>query len=65
MPGYRTALLVATADNGAYTTAVLGAFARYDPVFLKAEDADARPGEQIGIGGSGFPPNADDHHRLP
>ena len=55
--GYRSALLIATADSGAYTAAVLGGFARYEPVFLKAEDATARPGEEIGVGGSGFPPN--------
>jgi Tol biopolymer transport system component len=55
--GYRSALIVATADSGAYTAAVLGGFARYEPVFLKAEDSTARPGEQIGVGGSGFPPN--------
>jgi Tol biopolymer transport system component len=58
--GYRTALLVVTAADGAYTTAVLGGFARYDPVFVKAaaDDGDVNPGEQIGIGGSGFPPDA-------
>jgi hypothetical protein len=56
--GYRSALLTVTADSGAYTAAVLGGFARYEPVFLKAEDATARPGEEIGVGGSGFPANA-------
>lgn len=65
--GYRSALLVATAGgganpatNGAYTAAVLGGFARYDPT-LSVAVADAgglaqgRPGEQLGIGGTGFP----------
>lgn len=55
--GYRSALIIATADSGAYTAAVLGGFARYEPIFQKAADATARPGEQIGVGGSGFPPN--------
>lgn len=56
--GYRTALLVVTAAGGAYTAAVLGGFARYEPRFgVRAEDV-ARPGGQIGVGGSGFPANA-------
>ena len=52
-PGYRSALLIATAADGAYTTAVLGGFARYRPE-LTAE-ATARPGEPFFIGGTGFP----------
>jgi hypothetical protein len=65
--GYRSALLVATAGaggnpatNGAYTAAVLGGYARYEPSLsvAVAEGGDVpqgRPGEEIGIGGAGFP----------
>jgi hypothetical protein len=52
--GYRSALLIATAVDGAYTTAVLGAFADYEPDLRTAEPT-ARPGEQFWVGGSGFP----------
>jgi Tol biopolymer transport system component len=56
--GYRSALLIATADDGLggqpYTTAVLGGFARYDPDLRTAEPT-ARPGEAFWVGGSGFP----------
>lgn len=38
-----------------YTAAVVGGFARYDPVFLRDENTPAQPGGRIGIGGSGFP----------
>jgi hypothetical protein len=59
--GYRSALLVAIADDGLggrpYTTAVLGGFARYDPDLRTAEPT-ARPGEQFWVGGSGFPANS-------
>jgi hypothetical protein len=57
-PGYRSALLLATATTPIgrpYTAAVVGGFARYDPVFLRDENTPAQPGGQIGIGGSGFP----------
>lgn len=65
--GYRSALLVATAGpgadpatNGAYTAAVLGGFARYEPTLSIAVPEpgavpQGRPGAEIGIGGSGFP----------
>jgi hypothetical protein len=56
--GYRSASLVAVADDGRggrpYTTAVLGGFARYDPAFQIAEPI-ARRGEEFVIGGTGFP----------
>jgi hypothetical protein len=58
-PGYRSALLLATATTPIgrpYTAAVVGGFARYDPVFLRDENTPARPGGQIGIGGSGSRP---------
>ena len=59
--GYRSALLIATADDGLgghpYTTAVLGGFARYDPDLRTAEPT-ARPGEPFWVGGSGFPANS-------
>lgn len=65
--GYRSALLVATAGaganpatNGAYTAAVLGGYARYEPSLsvAVAEAGDVpqgHPGEEVGIGGAGFP----------
>lgn len=65
--GYRSALLVATAGaganpatNGAYTAAVLGGYARYEPNLsvAVAEPGDSprgRPGAELGIGGAGFP----------
>ena len=53
-PGYRSALLIATTPIGQYTAAVLGGFARYEPTFEVAK-LSARPGEEVGIGGSGFP----------
>ena len=65
--GYRSALLIATAGaganpaaNGAYTTAILGGFARYEPSLSIAradsgEVPQGRPGGEVGIGGSGFP----------
>ena len=56
-PGYRSALLVATAATGQYTSAVLGGFARYEPTFEVAVDT-VEPGAVIGIGGSGFPADA-------
>jgi Tol biopolymer transport system component len=52
--GYRSALLIATSAGGAYTTAVLGGFAHYEPDLRTAEPT-ARPGEQFWVGGSGFP----------
>jgi hypothetical protein len=55
--GYRSALLVATAFDGAYTTAVLGGYADYAPE-LKTAEPTARPGEQFFVGGSGFPANS-------
>lgn len=59
--GYRSALLIATADDGLgghpYTTAVLGGYARYDPDLRTAEPT-ARPGEPFWVGGSGFPANS-------
>lgn len=59
--GYRSALLIAIADDGKgghpYTTAVLGGFAKYDPDLRTAEPT-ARPGEPFWVGGSGFPANS-------
>jgi hypothetical protein len=55
--GYRTALLIATAADGAYTTAVLGGYAHYEPD-LRTSELTARPGEPFFVGGSGFPANS-------
>jgi Tol biopolymer transport system component len=52
--GYRSALLIVTTPIGQYTTAVLGGFADYEPTFRAASES-ARPGTDLGIGGSGFP----------
>jgi Tol biopolymer transport system component len=56
--GYRSALLVAVAADASggrpYTTAVLGGFARYKPLFQIAAPT-ARRGEEFVVGGSGFP----------
>jgi len=69
--GYRSALLIATAGpganpatNGAYTAAVLGGYAGYEPTLSVAvAEAGAtphgRPGDEIGIGGAGFPAGSD------
>lgn len=54
--GYRSALLIVTTDTGggAYTTAVLGGFAEYEPRFETVTDTvDA--GDTLGIGLHGFP----------
>jgi len=53
-PGYRSALLIATTPIGQYASAVLGGFARYEPV-LETAVGRARPGGTLGIGGNGFP----------
>jgi hypothetical protein len=65
--GFRSALLIATAGaganpatNGAYTAAVLGGFARYEPSLsvALADSGDVpqgRPGAEVGVGGNGFP----------
>jgi hypothetical protein len=65
--GFRSALLVATAgpganplSNGAYTAAVIGGFARYEPSLSVAVGdsggaPQGRPGGEVGIGGTGFP----------
>ena len=45
--GYRSALLVAIAVDGAYTTAVIGGFADYEPDLRTAVEPTARPGEQF------------------
>lgn len=69
--GYRSALLIATAGggvnpatNGAYTAAVLGGYARHEPSLSVAVAESGgqplgRPGEEVGIGGSGFPAGAE------
>jgi Tol biopolymer transport system component len=52
--GYRSALLVVTTEIGAYTTAVLGGYARYQPTFETATETVAA-GDTLGIGLKGFP----------
>ncbi|MEJ7801090.1 MAG: choice-of-anchor D domain-containing protein, partial [Ilumatobacter sp.] len=59
--GYRSALLRVATPQGQYTSAVLGGFAKYSPTFettAQTAAAVARPGEPLGLGGSGFPPDA-------
>lgn len=69
--GFRSALLVATAGaganpatNGAYTAAVLGGFASYEPTLSVAIGEPGgtplgRPGDELGIGGAGYPAGSD------
>lgn len=54
--GYRSALLVVATDfgSGAYTAAVLGAYAAYDPVFETTAET-VTPGGTLGAGFEGFP----------
>lgn len=54
--GYRSALLIVTTDTGggAYTTAVLGGFAEYEPRFETVTDT-VEAGDTLGIGLHGFP----------
>lgn len=57
--GYRSALLVVSAPSGQYTSAVLGGFARYSPMFETTAETTgepARAGRPLGLGGAGFPP---------
>ncbi len=59
--GYRSALLIVSTPSGQYTSAVLGGFARYSPTFettAQTTDEPARPGQTLGLGGAGFPPDA-------
>ncbi|NNE12012.1 MAG: choice-of-anchor D domain-containing protein [Ilumatobacter sp.] len=59
--GYRSALLVVSTPAGSYTAAVLGGFARYRPTFettAQTRDEPARPGQPLGLGGAGFPPDS-------
>lgn len=55
--GYRSALLVVTTEAGAHTTAVLGGYARYEPVFETVTGVVAA-GDTLGIGLRGFPADA-------
>ncbi|MFP5486783.1 MAG: choice-of-anchor D domain-containing protein, partial [Acidimicrobiia bacterium] len=69
--GFRSALLIATAGEGtnpatvgAYTAAVLGGFARYEPTLSVAvaepgDEPEGRAGGEIGIGGAGYPAGSD------
>ncbi len=59
--GYRSALLLVSTPSGQYTSAVLGGFARYSPTFettAQTADEPARPGQTLGLGGGGFPPDS-------
>jgi hypothetical protein len=60
--GYRNALLLVSTPTGQYTSAVLGGFARYSPTFettAQTTDEPARPGQTLGLGGGGFPPDSE------
>jgi len=55
-PGRRTALVKVFTSTGQYTTMVAGGDARYEPVFEVAA-GEVEAGGDLGVGGSGFPPN--------
>ena len=54
--GYRSALVIATTDSGAYTAAIVGGFADYEPGF-NTDRTLVEPGGELGIGFNGFPPD--------
>lgn len=56
--GYRSALVIATTPIGQYTAAVVGGYARYEPSFGIEADM-VRAGTDFGVGGNGFPANAE------
>ncbi len=58
--GYRSALLLVSSPTGQYTAAILGGFARYEPMFettAQTTGEPARAGRPLGLGGAGFPPD--------
>ena len=55
-PGHRTALVKVVTPLGQYTTMLAGGNGRYDPVF-QVSAGEVEAGTDLGIGGSGFPPN--------
>lgn len=57
-PSLRTASLTATTVDGAYTAAVVGGLARYEPELHLAEPVVV-PGGQLGLGLIGFPPDTE------
>lgn len=56
--GYRTATVIVRSDTGQYTSVLVNGTAWYDPDVVVAVDT-VRAGELIGIGGSGFAPDAE------
>ena len=55
--GYRSALVVVSTPLGQYTAAVVSGAGRYAPKF-DSTIGTVRPGDVIGLGGSGFPANS-------
>jgi hypothetical protein len=56
-PGLRTALVQITTSTGEYTTILPDGFAVYEPS-LQLDVADVTAGNDLLVGGSGFPPDA-------
>ena len=55
--GHRSATLVVSTDTGQYTSVLVDGDAHYTPT-IQAAGTDVVAGDQIGVGGSGFAPDA-------
>ncbi len=55
-PGHRSALVRISTSQGQYTNMLAGGEGRYEPVFEVAA-AEVLAGDELGVGGRGFPPN--------
>ncbi|MEO7370498.1 MAG: choice-of-anchor D domain-containing protein, partial [Ilumatobacteraceae bacterium] len=55
--GHRSATVVISTDSGQYTSVLVDGDAHYTPK-LQAAGIDVMAGDEIGIGGTGFAPNA-------
>jgi Tol biopolymer transport system component len=55
--GHRSATIVVATDTGQYTSVLVDGDAHYTPT-IQAAGTDVMAGEQIGVGGSGFAPDA-------
>ena len=55
--GHRSATVVVATDTGQYTSVLVDGDSHYTPA-IQAAGTDVIAGQQIGVGGSGFAPNA-------
>jgi len=55
--GHRSATIVVATDTGQYTSVLVDGDAHYTPT-IQAAGTDVMAGDQIGVGGAGFAPNA-------